>query len=150
MGIVNRLVNGFRRGVGNDYEAVVHEQLAKQFKLDRSSQWRLKAYDALIQEYKGKGVSPAQTALEVAVAYYVAQCLGDAADREDAGYLFISLKPAIHIAGLSGDISFDRAEQLGEIVKHSTQTAVFKDMEEGTGMFSKNDDTAADPNPPVE
>jgi hypothetical protein len=136
MGILGRLVNGFASGGGDSYERAVHKRLITQFRLDRSRQWRLKAYDSLIEEYKAKGVPAPQTAVEVAVAYYVAQCLGDASDREDASRLFISLQPAIHMAGLSGDISVDRAEQLSGIVRDSTQQSVFKDMEEGTGMFS--------------
>ena len=141
MGILSRLVNGLASGRDNDYEAAVHRRLTAQFRLDRSRQWRLKAYDRLIEEYKGKGIPAAQTAVEVAVAYYVAQCLGDASDREDASHLFISLQPAIHMAGLSGDISVERAEQLSGIVRDSTQQSVFKDMEEGTGMFSPDAQT---------
>lgn len=76
-------------------------RLTAQFRLDRSRQGRLKVFDKLIEEYKAKGVPAAQTAVEVAVAYYVAQCLGDAGDREDASHLYISLQPAIHMAGLS-------------------------------------------------
>jgi phage FluMu protein Com len=120
----------------NDYEAAVHHVLRNEFQLDRSTQWRVKAYDELIQQSRSKGLSTVATALEVAVAYFVAQCLGDASDREDASYLLSTLQPRINLAGLSGEISDERATQLSAVVKEYLDQKVLKDIDEGTGLFS--------------